>query len=142
MSEYTKQAKEFLNKYNISIAVKFLKNDYHFSDDKEKRDIFYITFTSVMEENKPCIDRKPFSLTFGHSIANSTGKGTKKPTSYDVLACITKSDPGSFEDFCSEFGYNIDSRKAEKIYKSVVEEYEHVNNFFTETEIEELQEIN
>lgn len=65
----------------------------------------------------------------------------KEPTAYDVLACLQKCDPGTFEDFCSEFGYDTDSRKAEKIYKAVVNEWQNVAMLFTDKEIEQLQEI-
>lgn len=63
------------------------------------------------------------------------------PDAYSVLATITKNDPGTFEDFCSEFGYDEDSKKAEKIYKSVVDEYKNVCSLFTDSEIEILQDI-
>jgi hypothetical protein len=62
------------------------------------------------------------------------------PTTYDVLACLTKY-PGTFENFCSEFGYDEDSRKAEKIYKAVVNEWQNIAMLFTDSEIEQLQEI-
>lgn len=65
----------------------------------------------------------------------------KTPTAYSVLACLTKYDPGTFEDFCSEFGYDEDSRKAEKIYKAVVDEYKNVAMLFNDEEIEQLAEI-
>jgi hypothetical protein len=64
------------------------------------------------------------------------------PTAYDVLASITKYDVGTFEDFCSEFGYDTDSKKAEKTYNAVKEEWLNINRLFTDAEIEELQEIN
>jgi len=63
------------------------------------------------------------------------------PTAYDVLACLTKYEPGTFENFCSEYGYDTDSRKAEKAYNAVKEEYLNVSRLFTEEEIEQLQEI-
>ena len=63
------------------------------------------------------------------------------PTVYDVLCCLTKYDPGTFADFCSEFGYDTDSRKAEKTYKAVLDEYLQVSRLFTESELELMQEI-
>lgn len=63
------------------------------------------------------------------------------PTAYDILVCITKNDPGSFENFCSDFGYDEDSKKAEKIYTSVLDEWKKVKGFFTLSEIEQLNEI-
>ena len=64
------------------------------------------------------------------------------PTAYDVLSCLTKSDPCTFEDFCSTYGYDEDSRKAEKIYNAVLDEWRNVCALFTDEEIEQLQEIN
>jgi hypothetical protein len=47
---------------------------------------------------------------------------TKEPTSYDVLYCVlgdasTIENTRGFRDWCSDLGYDEDSRKAEKIYK-------------------------
>ena len=64
------------------------------------------------------------------------------PTAYDILACLTKYDPGSFENFCSEFGYDEDSRRAYKTYKAVVKEFENVEKLFSEEEREQLNKIN
>ena len=66
----------------------------------------------------------------------------KSPNSYDVLACLTKYDPGNFENFCSDFGYDTDSKKAEKTYLAVKDEYLNVTRLFTDSEIEILNEIN
>ena len=64
------------------------------------------------------------------------------PSEYSILACLTKYDPESFEDFCSEFGYNEDSRNAERTYSAVVKEWQNVCMIWTDDEIEELREIN
>jgi hypothetical protein len=68
-------------------------------------------------------------------------KDLKVPTAYDVLACLTKYDPGSFENFCSEFGYDTDSRKAEKTYNAVKQEYDNLARLFNEAELELMAEI-
>lgn len=65
-----------------------------------------------------------------------------KPTEYDILAAIVKDNPYTFEDFCSNYGYDEDSRQAERTYNSVVEEWENISLLFTESEIEQLQVIN
>lgn len=64
-----------------------------------------------------------------------------KPNAYDLLACITKYDPYDFENFCGDFGYDTDSRRAETIYQSVVKEWRMVSRFFTAEELAEVQEI-
>lgn len=63
------------------------------------------------------------------------------PTAYDIIACLTKYDPGTFEDFCSEFGYDEDSRRAERTYNAVKEEWVGVQTLWTDEEIEKLWEI-
>lgn len=63
------------------------------------------------------------------------------PTAYDVLACLTKYDVGTFEDFCSEYGYDTDSRSALKTYKAVCKEWLNVQKLWNDKEIEQLQEI-
>ena len=62
------------------------------------------------------------------------------PTMYDVLTCLQKYEIGTFQDFCSDFGYNDDSIKCYKIYKSVLREYNAVKRLFGDV-LEELQEI-
>ena len=65
----------------------------------------------------------------------------EQPTNYDILSCLQKYDIGSFEDFCNEFGYDPDSRAAEKTYNAVREEWLNVCRIWNDSEIEELQEI-
>ena len=49
------------------------------------------------------------------------GPACNEPTAADVLACLVSDvtfGEESFEDFCSELGYDPDSRKAEKTWKA------------------------
>lgn len=63
------------------------------------------------------------------------------PTTYDVLACLQKYDVGTLENFCDDFGYDIDSMQANKIYKAVCIEFKNIQIIWADTEIEQLQEI-
>ena len=63
------------------------------------------------------------------------------PTLYAVLVCLQKYDVGSFEDFCNEFGYEIDSIKVKKTYKAVVKEYNKLCTLLSDNEMQVLQEI-
>lgn len=128
---YDKQAMDFLKSTNTDLTIKFIKNDYHFDGDKEKRDIYKFTFKR---------GSRSFYGQFGQSISDIIHKPIE-PTAYDILACLTKYDPGTFEDFCREFGYDTDSRSAEKTYNAVCEEYEKVKTIWTDAEIEQLAEI-
>jgi len=82
--------------------------------------------------------RKSYTFEFGQSIA----KGSEEPTLYDVLTCLQKYDVGTFEDFCGIFGYDNDSRMAEKTYKAVVKEFKAMERLFDSEELEVLQLIN
>jgi len=64
-----------------------------------------------------------------------------EPTNYDILTCLTKYDPDTFEDFCSEFGYDEDSRKALKVYEAVKKEFTDLCTLFNDEELTELAEI-
>lgn len=63
------------------------------------------------------------------------------PRAYDILASVTKYDPGTFENFCGDFGYDTDSRKADKVYHDVVDEWKNIEKLFTEEQLELLTEI-
>lgn len=63
------------------------------------------------------------------------------PSAYDVLACLEKNEVGSFSEFCDEFGYDTDSRKAETTYKAVLNEYENLKMLYSDEELSKMQEI-
>lgn len=155
MTDYQKQALDFLSATQTEFKAEFLENGPHFYGDKESRDIYQVTFSR---------NGRKFKLRFGQSIAKSgfyaqygrqkialpmeklqdkkhdlllwvkwktkaSDFGSVKsdsihypepPTEYDVLACLTKNEVGTFENFCSEFGYDTDSRTAKKTYKAVL----------------------
>lgn len=159
MTDYQQQAQDFLTKTGTQIKAELSGHGKYFDDDEQTRDIYTVTIT---RQNK-----KPFVFTFGQSVKNSgtlnsnyiaskdfirSGKifpikssdyERKRiaPTAYDILACLTKYEPGSFENFCSDYGYDTDSRRAEKIYIAVQKEYSEVMRMFRDV-MGELSEIN
>ena len=158
-TDYQAQGTDFLKKTDVTMDVKFLRYDFHFDGDKAKRDIYEIVFKR---------GKRSFKFNFGQSI-NASGKwfmyGQKNagishadkrpipafdwdknksyaiPSAYDVLTCLSKDDPGTFKDFCGNFGYDEDSRTAERTYKAVCDEWQNVKTIWTDSEIEKLQEI-
>lgn len=165
MSDYEETAQKFLERTGVSFKAEFLKNDKYFPDDEdfpddeEKRDIYNITLSR---------DSRLWTFTFGQSIQasgkfilNRTGDKVMKipyrdgvpesrkankdyvePSTYDVLAAITKNDPGTFQQFCDDFGYSSDSIKNRNTYDAVCKEWLNVQILWNDKEIEELQEIN
>ncbi len=171
MSEYDKQAEEFLKKTGTEFKAEFLENNKYFPDDDQTRDIYLITLkrgnreykfkfgNSIIDSVKYIIyskdGHKPFNdlkkagqwflkndkmmLNRGHYKENID---FEEPTPYSVLASLTKYDPSTFEDFCSSYGYDTDSIKAEKVYKAVCDEWKNIQMLYNDEDIELLQEIN
>lgn len=143
MSEYTEKATGFLKQHGINFVA--VKIDYgpYFPEDKESRGIYRLELRRASYKRgkfAPTSGPQRVSFRFGASL-HDTERG-EAPTAYDLLAGLTKQDPGTFGNFCGDFGYNEDSRKAEKVYKAVIREWAKVSRFFTAAELEELQDIN
>lgn len=126
---YQKQANDFAKKHGIKLTV-IGEPEYkrYFTGDKEYRFVFKLRLTR---------NKKSYTFNFGQSIA----AGAEEPDMYSVLTCLTRYDVGSFEDFCNEYGYDKDSRTAERTYKAVCKEYKAVDRLFGDI-LEELEEIN
>lgn len=108
---YQEQAEKFLSKNGIKLSIIYYKNDFYFPGDEETRDIYKFKISHNL---------KSYSGTFGQSIAN---KG-KAPDDYDILSCLSRETPGSsFKDFCSNYGYDYDSRATARIYKNLLSQY-------------------
>ena len=130
-SEYQLQAEKFLSDHGIKFSSRFIAFKPYFPGEKDYRNVYILYLTRD--------GKADYETGFGQSIIDS--RSNTLPTAYDLLTCITKYDPASFDDFCGEYGYNNDSRKAEATYKSVKADWIKVQRFFTEQELEELQEI-
>jgi hypothetical protein len=64
-----------------------------------------------------------------------------EPTPYSVLAILDANSPESFEGFCSDFGYDTDSRKALDTFLAVQKQTGELRRLFTTKELEQLSEI-
>ncbi len=127
-SQYDIDAIKFAKKHGIKLS--FIGDPAykkHFDDDRDCRYVFKCKLSR---------GGKSYTFNFGQSI----NAGAEEPTMYDILTCLQKYDVGSFENFCGEFGYDTDSRKAEKVYKAVCKEYEAMDRLFSDI-MDELQEI-
>ena len=167
-SQYNEAVKLLRNEFDFSFEAKFLENNYHFQGDKDKRDIYSITlkrgarkytfkFGQSIAKSQHYKDKNIPSRLYTLNGGNFKG-GYKindlrnyqsyielvqgeAPTLYDVLVCLQKYEVGTFDDFCSEFGYDTDSRNAYKTYKAVVKEYDKICSLFSNDELEVLQLI-
>ena len=64
--------------------------------------------------------------------------GAPQPSAYSLIACLSWADPGTFEQFCSEYGYDQDSRNAEKTWKAVRKQFLSLGRVVTNEQDREL----
>lgn len=152
-TNYQKQGADFLAKTGTTFKAEKIGHFLYFEGDKDSRDVYQITlargtkiysfrFGQSLDKSQPQVDKKNREWReYNNRMAGSpyTYKA-ESPTAYDVLASVTKSDPGTFSDFCSDFGYDTDSRKAEKDYFAVQEEWKNINRLFNDV-LDDLQEV-
>lgn len=146
MSEYLAMAKEFLKSTGTTVKINFKEkrlNPWNETDCRKNwlHNIYRVTIKR---------NNKQFSFDFTDSKRNTDNN--IKPNEYDVLACLQKYEIGSFEYFCSEFGYEMwaeypeeatkegYNKKNYKTYKAVEKEYNNVIRLFEDC-MEELSEI-
>ena len=134
MSEYDKQAEKFLKEHNLNFGATYKECGRYFEEDTDERDIYRIRIRRKDGGNS-------ITFNFGQSIADT--ETATKPKAYSVLASISSdmSCPYDFEEFCGDYGYDEDSRTAEKIFKKSSKFAERLNTFFREGEKEDLAEI-
>lgn len=127
--EDTAKALDFAKKFGVKVKAGDPVYKKHFQDDDQRRFVFPVTISRA---------RRRMTLEFGQSIA----AGATPPTAYEVLACMVKSDPGTFEQFCSAYGYDEDSRRAEKTWKACRAEWRKIERVFGDEDcLREFQDI-
>ena len=171
MSEYVKQAKDFLTSCNATMEIKYVGLEKPNWDDKPHRtydctiktprgEMMVHFYDSLNNTRILTMDVEEYLRKYYHLVGlylydprHRKGavelKALKKqaiPAEYDILACLTKYDVGSMDDFMHEFGYEIkctqDMTNFINTYNAVVKEYNDVRRCFTEEQIEAMSEIN
>lgn len=133
MSNYTEQAKNFLNETKSRLVITYVdtKANPNWKDDKACRNHYKCVLKHA---------RKQYTFDFWDSIYD-TVNGIE-PTEYDILSCLEKYPPeDTFEGFCREFGLDDDSISALKVYKAVCKEYSGLCRLYNEEEMALLAEI-
>ena len=138
MSNYLAQAQNFLRKTGTEMKIKYVRKVNGFPNDP-KDHMTRNKYTVIMTRGE-----KSYDFSFYGSHADYLNG--KKPTAYDVLACIEKYEyPLDPWEFSREFGYEIecedDYNRVRKIAEACREQYEGLLDLFGEELMEELQEI-
>jgi hypothetical protein len=134
MNDYQQQAADFLAKHGIKFSAKLVnKKSPPWSPDR-KVNHFIVTLKN---------ENRRVSFDFFDSV-NNFNAGKTELDEYSVLACCSSefNCPDSFEEFCSEFGYDADSRKAEKTFNACQKQSAKLKKIFDTVEsINDLMEI-
>ena len=114
--------KEFVARHNIKMACKRIDSNPHMPDWNDANHY----------KCKLTRGRKQMTVYFsqGYGISH-------EPEAADVLNCLADDSAGvsnarSFEEWAEEYGYDTDSRKAEKTYKVCVKQAARLLSFLGE----------
>lgn len=134
MTEYQKQAQDFLAACNATMKIEFQCVDVNRNwNDNSKRNKYRFTITTPRgtmsgdvwdsiyhtEITLMTLDdyfRKTYCRSARDSTYSEQNKAKKAlaelkekavPTVYDILSCLTTYDPGTMNDFFSEMGYEV-----------------------------------
>ena len=138
MSEYEVQALDFLKKAEAQLHISRSGEVKGFPFDQHDTLWHYKYLITLTRKGKQ------YCFTFYDSHNNWLNN--KRPSKYDVLASVEKYEPYDFENFVSEFGYEIydeaDAKRVRKIYEACDKQYQRLLDLFGEDLMQELQEIN
>lgn len=149
--------KTWLEQTDSKLRITFDRTVPFFDDDNQKRDVYSVEL---------CRGGRVYQFQFGQSVASSarwrreSGWATTKyefggrrptygdfklnadrcqPSAASILLCLQTRSPGTFDDFCEEYGYDTDSRKAEKIWRACVAQYLALAGMYSPDELEALE---
>lgn len=119
---------EFVKRHNIRMTAEYTDSNPYIADDQFAR----------MANHWKCIlriNRRRMTVYF------SMGRGLAgEPETDDVLSCIASDAAGyenarSFEDWCGDYGYDTDSRTAEKTYKTIGRQSDRLERFIGDADL-------
>lgn len=133
-SEYNIQATAFLadNGLKMRITLSNTKVAAWGETGKESGNHYRVTISGAKRK-----------LTFDFWGSINDARNDEYPSEYDVLACISGDCycPETFAEFCGEYGYEQDSIKALQTFRRCSAFAKRLRAFFTESELEQLTEI-
>ena len=169
MDVYEQTAMEFLQETNATIQTEFVGMDYNelwgdnqcrpkyrvaIETPRGKMSIVYwdsALHREWLRADEESVAKELFKCHFEYltpgdkaKVRATLHKRQKEavPTTYDILCCLETTDPGSFSEFCDEFGYDTDSRRALSIYLLCQEQYHDLLRIFSSKDLDKLSEIN
>lgn len=136
-SEYNKKAISFLIETDTTCDIELigLRNTTWGS----KRDVnaYNVTLKNA---------KHSYTFEFFDSINNTEKNKSARLDFYSVLVCMRHYIPESFDEFCSDFGYEFKNEteyiKAKGIHLACLDQDKNLKKLFTDEQLTKLQEIN
>ena len=129
----TFKTENFLKQHGIALATqRVVKKVSDRADKGETRPCWFYNVTLRRDTGETV------EFEFRGSILDAIND--QDPSEYEIMACVASDIhcPDTFEDFCSEYGYDEDSRKAFEDFTGGAAFAKKLNAFFTEAEKEEM----
>lgn len=162
VSEYDRQAKEFLDKFSLKVRVTEYPEDaqdppkWSIPDKPIKTKVGPMTHglryrVTIWHEGKP--GRLAFDfwgsiaarekLEYAKALEERLVLPNVKPSAYDILACVSSDSTyaDTFADFCGDMGCNPDSITDRKFFKRCRKFADRIVAFFSPEELDALREI-
>jgi hypothetical protein len=143
MNEYQAQAKAFLDSTGTTLHKKqgrvLRQADVWGSSTN---DLQTIKFTVILRRQGKKVSF-PYYCSHKDCLAIIAGDTAdfESNFAYSFLACLSTVDCANFEEFCANYGYDTDSRKAYSTWREVQEQNDKLARLFTIAELEQLSEI-
>ena len=133
MYDYEMQALEFLKKAETKMTISRIGEVRGFPGGHD--DMWHYKYQVTFSRKG-----KQYRTVFYDSFEN--WRTNKRLSRYSVLACVEKYDPGTLDDFISEFGYSRDDmRQVKKTYEACKKQYDRLTDLFGEELMKDLREI-
>jgi hypothetical protein len=117
---------QFIAKHGITAECQWADRNPNMDDKEWSRDSTHYRVTLTIRDGKR---RRKMQTYFSMGSAH-----TKEPSAADVLDCLASDASGydnaqSFEEWARDYGYDPDSRKAEKTYKTIAKQSERLKQW-------------
>ena len=130
MNDYVKETKNFCDETGTDIDFKYMG---------QVCDPWKCGMNTLHDQYQVVITRNGIWHTFNFTQSAHATENGEEPTEYDVLACLTKFEPGEYWDWCNEYGME-NSEDSWNTWKECVKEWRKVYDLFHDV-MEEFQMI-
>jgi hypothetical protein len=147
MSEYQQRARDFCEKHDLKIEIKYLGLDTPLWDN-EQHQCYKVTIKGWPNDKLQKFVMRWYDslLTTRENEAKEFVEDWETPTEYDILCCLPKNPVGRLNDFCEEFDIYPIEKDVEHVIEVWKEErrlYREFSKCFPMGKIpDEFQEIN